>query len=460
MTSRSILVWIIAAAHGLQISRSQSVCGSVVDAGSSGSRLFIHHCDLIDNSLHDCYAAFEQSVDGGWQSTPESERDAYWQNLFRNSTQALEEHCNQTEADTPLVIAATAGMRQATPEDQHDFVQSTSDWVARSTHYNNATVEIIPGTREAWYDWLAVNTQFGKFSDDCSTPLFSVIDVGGASIEWAYETDQIQSLPHGEQWQFDQGCRQQIKLALSSWLGLGTDQVIAATRDATECYAPNLPIVDSPTGYGQGDYRACVMTVTDFIASQPFEFSVPGLSYHAVQALSAVYYTAKDLAIDNPVSAQAWRDAGSEACSNHTDLLDDFAWQRCLTSSLIDTVLLQPANDRQINTLHTINGTSITWTLGVMAELFTATHLSNMTATQTSHSDNSMGKISQLNLGIIVGVTSVLVFLAVVAYTDPSIRKCSTTCDGLFGQSSKDSLRQGLLDYDIENLNKESGCSF
>ena len=44
-------IWAIFAGYTAKLSSAESVCGSVVDAGSSGSRLYIHSCDLINNAM-------------------------------------------------------------------------------------------------------------------------------------------------------------------------------------------------------------------------------------------------------------------------------------------------------------------------------------------------------------------------------------------------------------------------
>ena len=404
-------IWAIFAGYTAHLSSAESVCGSVVDAGSSGSRLYIHSCDLINNALQNCVVAHEQTVDGGWQTVSEDDRELYWQSLFANSTQALSQQCNQTETDTPLVIAATAGMRQASLEDQAAFEQTTSEWIDDNTDYVNASVSIIPGSREAWYDWLAVNTLYRKFSSDCSSPLFSVIDVGGASIEWAYEINQQESLPHGEQLQFDQGCRYAIQLSLSSWLGMGVDQVVAETRDTASCYSPNVPIVDSPTGYAQGNYESCVGVVKSFIESAPFEFSVPGLLDNPIKGISAAYYTAADLGFsDQPISIDDWDDVATDVCAQPTDLSNEFSWKDCVSASLIRNVLFHPSSPREIETLHKINETAITWTLGVMAELFTTMNLTDVTESSSDDGDQQSFNANYLAFGIGLGVASVVVF--------------------------------------------------
>ncbi len=405
-------VWTIFAGYTAKLSSAESVCGSVVDAGSSGSRLYIHSCDLINNALQNCIVAHEQTVEGGWQTVSEDDRELYWQSLFANSTQALSQHCNQTETDTPLVIAATAGMRQASLEDQAVFEQTTSEWVNVNTDYVNTSVSIIPGSREAWYDWLAVNTLYRKFSSDCSSPLFSVIDVGGASIEWAYEVNQQESLSHGEQLQFDQGCRYAIQLSLSSWLGMGVDQVVAETRDTASCYSPSVPIVDSPTGYAQGNYESCVGVVKSFIESAPFEFSVLGLLDNPIKGISAAYYTSIDLGFvpDQPISIDDWDAVATDACAQRTDLSNEFSWKVCVSASLIRNVLFHPASPREIETLHKINETAITWTLGVMAELFTTMNVTDLTVSSSDDGDQQSFNAKCLAFGIGLGVASLIVF--------------------------------------------------
>nr|KYP63745.1 Nucleoside-triphosphatase [Cajanus cajan] len=167
----------------------------IIDAGSTGSRVYVFHFDHNLELLRvgdDLY--FKETVTPGLSSY------ADFPELAAKSLIPLIEAAENIvpqdlEPKTPLKLGATAGLRLLDGNAAENILQAFSfsyllkvrDMFKNRSALNvqSNAVSIIDGTQEGSYLWLAVNYLLGKLGKEF-TKTVGVVDLGGASVQMAY----------------------------------------------------------------------------------------------------------------------------------------------------------------------------------------------------------------------------------------------------------------------------------
>ncbi len=212
----------------------------IMDGGSSGTRLHLYSYKTED-TLPKITEEFTDSVKPGLSAIQDpSTAGASLKKLFDEAESKLKD-MNVSEKDVPLHLMATAGMRLLPVDKQNAIYANITDYLNNKYNFKKVKAETIPGQFEGLYDWLDVNYLENKF--DGSSDTIGAIDMGGASTEIVYATDDL-GKPSDE-----------IKLTINnktymifskSFLGLGQDQARGAMNqnaNAGSCY---------PTGFTNG----------------------------------------------------------------------------------------------------------------------------------------------------------------------------------------------------------------
>eukprot|EP00123_Amoebidium_parasiticum_P009323 comp19396_c1_seq1/m.22437 comp19396_c1_seq1/g.22437 ORF comp19396_c1_seq1/g.22437 comp19396_c1_seq1/m.22437 type:complete len:695 (-) comp19396_c1_seq1:148-2232(-) len=193
---------------------SQHNYGLLVDAGSSGSRLYIYtwpeHTgrpdELLQMTAHvDARGeALVMKVEPGLSSYADNITGAY------ESLRPLLDFASQhvpadRQALTPLYVLATAGLRML-PEATREAM--LGDIVARLPsnyrfQFNRGHADIISGKMEGVYAWITTNYLLNRFKHDDKgrLPTVGVVDMGGASTQISFEIPSnislVESTPDG-----------------------------------------------------------------------------------------------------------------------------------------------------------------------------------------------------------------------------------------------------------------------
>ncbi|KAF7979583.1 hypothetical protein HWV62_41880 [Athelia sp. TMB] len=232
--------------------------GIVIDAGSSGSRLQIYSWKdprstlaVGDPTLLTTLPKVEKGVQFGeeWVSKVEPGLSS-----FANDPEGVGEYLAplihhartqippSAQADTPIFLLATAGMRLLTPHQQAHVLQSSCDYLRllspfRIDHPSPAgpcgsSVRIITGEEEGLFGWIAVNYLMDGFKghgpQGTDRTTYGFLDMGGASTQIAFEPnprDRAKS-PNLVDVRLRLLGGQEIhhEVFVTTWLGYGTNQ--------------------------------------------------------------------------------------------------------------------------------------------------------------------------------------------------------------------------------------------
>jgi len=210
---------------GGAISNSTVKYSTIIDAGSSGSRIYVYKWETGDNDnplvvtkVFPSKATSAQAVkDGGMspylplqnpcssitlgiqtKGQDQQTMDGYLGPLLRAAEQFLTTELpngNHTiTAHIPIYLIATGGMRSIPKADQDRILDMAYTLIKTFGNTFNAghretTVRVIPGELEGLFSWVALN--YARQSTD--DPLLGLTEMGGASTQFAFEdhSDQV-----------------------------------------------------------------------------------------------------------------------------------------------------------------------------------------------------------------------------------------------------------------------------
>uniref|UniRef100_A0A0R3TXX2 Ectonucleoside triphosphate diphosphohydrolase 5 n=1 Tax=Rodentolepis nana TaxID=102285 RepID=A0A0R3TXX2_RODNA len=222
-----------AAVNGSNVVSSQeSRYTIIVDAGSSGSRLFVY-CIPARKVGDDPLPTITLCLDA--EGNPLTKKVKPGLSSFSSDPSSVQSYIHgllsfaaknipkQYHSITPVYILATAGMRFLSQSDQDaiwSYVQST---VKREFHFNfeNSWAQTVTGFYEALYGWITVNYLLGNFAEPLK-PTVGMLDMGGASMQIAYEVPPELNPPEDLILPFTIGGTRTHNVYVMTFLGYGT----------------------------------------------------------------------------------------------------------------------------------------------------------------------------------------------------------------------------------------------
>nr|XP_015202200.1 PREDICTED: ectonucleoside triphosphate diphosphohydrolase 7 isoform X2 [Lepisosteus oculatus] len=350
--------------------------GVVVDCGSSGSRVFVYYWPPHNGNPHSLLDIRQmrdhsrtpvvKKIKPGISTlalTPDKASD-YLQPLLSFAAGHIP---RKKHKETPLYILCTAGMRML-PESQQEAILEdliTDVPVAFDFLFSSSHAEVISGKQEGVYAWIGINFVLGRFDhaeegEDAVVKVspgtqnqqpisrkrtVGIIDMGGASLQIAYEVPSAITFTSPEQEEaaksllaeFNLGCdvehtQHVYRVYVTTFLGFGGNMARQRYEDllvnssysrsrltgdqtgmsvSTPYPEPCLPVglTDSVHRGGQtvflrghGDWLKCQEVVRPFLEESNNNISLAGvyqapIDFHNSEfyGFSEFYYCTEDL---------------------------------------------------------------------------------------------------------------------------------------------------------------------
>lgn len=347
-------------------------CVAVVDAGSSGSRLYIYGYDLNpDGYPVNINEVWGRRVEPGF-STLEA----------KNS--AVENYLNKLFADVPFAglpvyFYATGGMRLLPKKEQEQYYGLLVKWFQNNEKWHLKIAKTIYGKEEGVLDWLSVNYQLGRL-DNPGSKLVSVMDMGGASVQVAIPVTDTGFISNQNNVAILNIYGREIFLFTHSFLGLGRNELSHQFLDTGSCYAHGFEL---PSGeYAHGDAYDCTDEIANLINHVhsvknivgPVVMQNPNLEWYAIGGVYRLMddpvfnttnktFTASNMLqkANDLVCHASWSDL-TQKYPNH-----EYIYSYCFIASYFYSLIKEGYQvDENQSITYFNNDTNTSWTLGVV----------------------------------------------------------------------------------------------
>ena len=236
-------------------------CLTVVNAGSTGSRVYIYAYDLDSTKTPtNIKLIWSNSIKPGLANLkPEASTIfPYLNKLFNNFP---------TE-DLQTYFYSTAGMRLIAQKDSDLTYKIVRSWFKKKQNLHLVDSRTIAGEEEGIFDWLAINYQLQRFKPS-NQQLVAVVDIGGASSQIAFPLPKDLAINHNKNMYTLTLYGNNFKIASYSFLGLGANKVLDQFKNYLPCSTKGFPV--NPEVKGKGDMPQCIQSISKTINTYPLK---------------------------------------------------------------------------------------------------------------------------------------------------------------------------------------------
>lgn len=342
----------------------------VIDAGSSGSRIYIYSKLLSESGLiiNNLYESKINIPLASFAKTPELSGKQGIQPLLMGAIRFLQsESLGSNLANIPTSVLGTAGMRLL-PESQQELIYKDVAATIMADGLQLDQTQTITGQYEGIYSWADINYLQNNFGSANSK---GILEVGGASTQIAFATSQESS-------------KNIINIVINgrsynvysiSLLGLGQDTARIAMNQLLQhnfCYPIGYNSLSQDI-FGNFDFNSCAANYNSIMELYPELNQVKytlGYSTESFIGVSSVYHTLKFWGIESQPNLLSQKikttctDSLNEIISEYPDTYKPE--NQCANSTFINEMIFTNLRmgTNQIIALNTINGTALSWTLG------------------------------------------------------------------------------------------------
>lgn len=340
-----------------------------IDAGSTGSRIHIFQYEK-STPLPNIKDVFSESIKPGlssYDTNPEA-AGASLKKLLDDATVFLDKNLVSPN-DTSISILATAGMRLLSDDKQQAIYASVSKYVQQYYQFPLREIKTISGEMEGLYGWLDVNYLSNNFQRN--TPTIGSIDMGGASTQIAFATNQSNdyelmtiNLNNHEYTVFSK-----------SFLGMGQDQTfntMILEQAAGNCFPLNYRYHDVDTGHF--NLASCLPIYKNILQTHHVTEQIPPTDEQSFVASSGVYYAFNFFGVDSTPERVILENKIQAICSKDWEQLkqdyplvtEKYLSTYCANAVYQDQLIFDTYNlqDYQLKVANQINQIDIDWTLG------------------------------------------------------------------------------------------------
>ncbi|CAM1511087.1 Fc.00g086000.m01.CDS01 [Cosmosporella sp. VM-42] len=224
--------------------------GVILDAGSSGTRLYVYKwknptaakegASVAElESLPKLKLKKSKKIHPGISSFADNAASIGHDHLDSLITLALDEVPHDKVSETPIYLMATAGVRFLPKHQQTAILQSTCTYLQAMTKFIlpdcQSHIQVISGETEGLYGWIAANYLLGGFdhpeehNHGKNHHTYGFLDMGGASAQIAFAPNATESEKHGNDLKLVRmrnidGSPAEHKVFTATWLGFGANK--------------------------------------------------------------------------------------------------------------------------------------------------------------------------------------------------------------------------------------------
>lgn len=347
---------------------------AIIDAGSSGSRLFLYKTglDAQGNLTATSIPMVNNNVSPGISTLvaqPAEVVGAYIEPLLILLDDTMKV-LGIPQSDVNFSLIATAGMRVESPLLQqrvYEAVQAEAKAMLPSMNIQYTLT--LQGRYEGAFQWLCVNYLKGNLTPQAGT--VGVLESGGGSFQLAYETGSkasntidLLSLRYGPT---------AYKLFSRSYTGLGGNYSREDATDDPSSFPVGYPLASGAVG--SGDYKQGLISTRKLIRARPT--AIPGSAkvppLEKFVGVGLFKSVADDLGLGDSISANRVDQAASIIAATPwaTQLAQSpnnpFLFSKVDSAQLVSELIRTwfPAG-RELAVARKIGGTNINWTLGAV----------------------------------------------------------------------------------------------
>lgn len=287
ITSLFLLIIIFLSVNCFAVSFNEKSYIAVIDAGSTGSRIYVYSYQLSDLAhIAKLTEIFNASVKPGLSAYAKDPEQAgvSLQPLLDGAENAIQQAGGDVK-QTPLTVLATAGVRKLPISQQKAILENVRQFLHRY-QFQVKAVKTISGWLEGIYGWITVNALKHLLNTQLITE--GALEMGGASTQIAFETPSRNEYVHTFQ------IANNIYRVFSySFLNLGQNQALVQLNkygDVSYCYPKDYSYSNDEVG--RFNYRKCRAIVAREVNSFHVKQIVPAISRRMIYAaFSGYYYT-------------------------------------------------------------------------------------------------------------------------------------------------------------------------
>jgi Golgi nucleoside diphosphatase len=320
----------------------------------------------------------------------------------------------EKQANTPIYLKATAGMRLLPTEEREAIIEAVINYFSDKSQVPfkfdpRRGAQVIPGEDEGVYGWLTVNALDGRLNRlDKTTTVYpmtaAALDLGGASTQITFEP-RFAPLDHAYRSRINGTVH---TLYTHSYLRLGAD--VALQRYAESLVKKGVHVkggeVNDPCNFrgfvnevklsdgrqvklrGTGQFHQCrklirtwLLGLNSFCAAPPCAINgihSPNIPNDMpIYAISSYYFSTQDLGCGKPGTLSCVMNAAQKKCSLPASQADQafpssgpFVKNVCFNNALLIELLsaYHISPDHPIHFVSEINNSETNWSLGAMID--------------------------------------------------------------------------------------------